>query len=97
MTEKIHDPKDGALPVAGYKPQTQSKVDLVNSFKAAEERILRMLDAITWPTAVEPVDRRWLAIGRTAIEQGFMAVNRSIFQPGRVERLPEDDEPEAVV
>ncbi len=30
------------------------------------------------------VDKRWLAIGRTAIEQGFMAVNRSIFKPGRV-------------
>lgn len=99
----IHDPKDGALPVSGYKPQTQAKVDLVNSFKAAEERILRMLDALRElpnaddPDAAPQIDQRWLAIGRTQIEQGFMAVNRSIFQPGRVERLPEDDEPDAVV
>jgi hypothetical protein len=30
------------------------------------------------------VDQRWLAIGRTHIEQGFMAINRSIFRPERV-------------
>lgn len=27
------------------------------------------------------------AIGRTAIEQGFMAVNRAVFQPERVTDL----------
>lgn len=26
-----------------------------------------------------PVDRRWLAIARTNIEQGFMALNRAVF------------------
>lgn len=30
------------------------------------------------------VDKRWLAIARTHIEQGFMAMNRSIFNPERV-------------
>ena len=29
--------------------------------------------------------KRWLAIGRTHIEQGFMAINRAIFRPDRVE------------
>ncbi len=32
----------------------------------------------------------WLAIARTQIEQGFMALNRAVFKPGRV-RLAEDD------
>jgi hypothetical protein len=31
------------------------------------------------------IDQRWLAIAQTHIEQGFMALNRSIFQPGRVD------------
>lgn len=75
------------LPVAGYKPQTTASIDLVNANKEIEERVLRRFDELA---AIEGVDKRWLAIGRTAIEQGFMAVNRSIFKPGRA-KLPEDN------
>lgn len=85
-TEHSLDPKDGALPVAGYKPQTDGKVKLVNGFKYDEERILRKLDELKDHGGI---DQRWLAIGRTQLEQAFMAVNRSVFKPGRVE-LPED-------
>lgn len=81
MTEK-----HTGLPVAGYRPQDTAAVDLVNANKAAEERMLRILDELaSWPG----IDRRWLAIGRTHLEKGWMAVNRAIFQPSRV-RLPED-------
>ena len=69
------------LPVAGYQPQTHTAVLLVNIMKCSEERILRALDDLT---ARDDIDQRWLAIGRTQIEQGFMAVNRSIFRPSRV-------------
>jgi len=37
----------------------------------------------------EHIDKRWLAIGRTQLEQAFMAINRSVFQPERV-KLPDD-------
>jgi len=96
MSEKTYDPKDGALPVSGYKPQTESRVALVNGFKADEERILRKLDGLKYGTRPDPktgqpaVDVNWLFEGRRYIELGFMMVNRSIFQPGRVE-LPEDE------
>lgn len=69
------------LPVAGYVEQPQSNVDMVNSNKHIEEVVLRQLDAL----AENPnVDKRWLAIARTNIEQGFMAANRAIFKPERV-------------
>lgn len=74
------------LPVAGYRPQDQGAIDRVNSFKADEERILRKLDALKDDPTIE---QRWLAIGRTGLEQAFMAVNRSVFRPGRA-KLPED-------
>jgi hypothetical protein len=74
------------LPVDGYKAQTHEAVDLVNRNKQAEERILRMLDELG---CIPEVDKRWLAIGRTGLEQAFMAINRSIFRPGRT-FLPED-------
>lgn len=69
------------LPVAGYQAQTQDAVARVNAMKQAEEQVLRLLDALA---EREDVDRRWLAIGRTSIDQGFMAANRSIFRPQRV-------------
>lgn len=76
------------LPVAGYKPQTADKVALVNQNKMLEERALRHFDALAAMPA-GTLDPRWFAIGRTAIEQGFMAINRAIFQPDRVS-LPEN-------
>lgn len=46
-----------------------------------------MLD--TWAGDKE-FDQRWLAIGRTHLEQGFMAINRAVFRPQRIE-LPEEE------
>jgi len=74
------------LPVSGYKPQTDLAVGLVNDNKQIEEEVLRRLDVLKTNSKV---DQRWLAIGRTGIEQAFMAINRAIFQPGRVQ-LPCD-------
>lgn len=72
------------LPVAGYRPQNELAVALVNANKRMEEMALRALDAL----AEDPnVDKRWLAIGRTSIEQGWMAVNRAIFKPERVREI----------
>ena len=70
------------LPVSGYKPQSDEAVAVVNGNKWLEEIVLRRLDMLA---ANPEIDKRWLAIGRTAIEQGFMAVNRAVFKPGRVD------------
>lgn len=78
--------KHEGLPVAGYKPQSDVKVAVVNNHKEAEERVLRLIDAAK---GNPDNDQRWIAIAKTQIEQGFMALNRAIFQPGRV-ALPED-------
>ncbi|ARE40908.1 hypothetical protein RGUI_2767 [Rhodovulum sp. P5] len=75
-----------ALPVAGYSAQDEDKVALVNANKFTEEGILRVLDEMKGDPQF---DQRWLAVARTGIEQGFMALNRAIFQPGRV-ALPQD-------
>jgi len=76
------------LPVAGYTSQPEEKVALVNANKRLEEQVLRVLDDL----AADPsTDKRWLAIGRTAIEKGWMFVNRSVFKPERIS-LPGDDQ-----
>lgn len=97
-TKHSLDPKDGALPVSGYRPQTPATVTFVNSLKEQEERALRLLDQLSVvgaPVIVDvpdlpAPDLRFVAIARTHIQEGFMAAARAVFQPGRV-RLPEDD------
>jgi len=74
------------LPIEGYRPQSDDKITLVNHNKQLEELVLRTLDELQRMSSVDP---RWLAIGRTDIEKGFMAVNRAVFQPGRA-KLPGD-------
>jgi hypothetical protein len=70
------------LPVSGYTTQSAAKVALVNQNKRLEEMVLRQLDLM----AVDlDLDQRWLAIGRTGIQNAFMAINRAVFQPGRIE------------
>jgi hypothetical protein len=76
--------------VHGYKQQSGANVGIVNFHKEWEERVLRHFD---WLNTHDGLDKRWLSIAKTHIEQGFMAVNRAVFQPGRID-LAEDEHPD---
>lgn len=79
-------PDHTPLPVAGYTTQSPQKVALVNQNKRLEEQVLRQLDMITDAAkATGEFDARWLSIARTHIEQGFMAMNRAVFMPTRID------------
>lgn len=75
------------LPVSGYNPQTDDKVAVVNANKELEERCIRAAEAIR---DAEGMDGRMAALAITNIQQGFMWLNRAVFQPGRV-KLPGDN------
>lgn len=81
----MNKPTDHAgLPVAGYAgylPQSNEKVELVNTNKKLEEQCLRALDHLA---TLADTDKRWLAIARTGLESAWMAANRSVFRPARV-------------
>lgn len=81
------------LPIPGYRPQSEDNVELITHFKRLEERLLRELDVMFDSTTPHRFDNRWLALAKTHFEQGFMALNRAVFQPFRI-RLPEDEKPE---
>lgn len=72
------------LPVSGYRPQSADKVNYVNLNKEFEEFLLRRMETLGAEGITDP---RWVAIAKTHFEQGFMALNRAIFQPSRV-KLP---------
>lgn len=76
-------------PVKGYTDQSKDRVELVNKFKILEERLLREIDQLAEVQPAGPFDMRWTAVARTHFQEGFMALNRSVFQPQRI-ALPED-------
>jgi hypothetical protein len=75
-------------PVHGYGEQIAASVQRVNANKYLEERVLRVIDDHFDHAGCDP---RWLHIAKTHIEQGFMALNRAVFQPKRI-TLAEDDD-----
>lgn len=84
------------LPVAGYQPQTNERVSLVNENKEIEERVLRQIDRMK--AMRTDLDQRMVSIAMTGIQESFMWLNRAVFQPGRValmEDAEKDDGPTA--
>jgi hypothetical protein len=70
------------MPVAGYSDQTDENIELVNVNKRLEEKVLRQLDMLA---RFSDTDKGWLDVARTHTEQGFMAANRAIMKPGRLD------------
>lgn len=80
-----------AQQISGCRPQSEAAIGTVNAVKEIEEHVLRLVDEL-YEDKELAIDQRWLSIGRTQIEQGFMAVNRSIMKPQRIE-IPDEDAP----
>lgn len=76
------------LPVMGYTNQSNDKLAMVNANKVFEERLLRACD--NHRALGDQVDQRWVSIAITHFQEGFMALNRAVFQPTRI-TLPEDE------
>lgn len=85
--------KHNGLPVSGYRAQSPANIAVVNGNKELEERVLRRIDAMQSNAHAADHDPRMIALARTAIQEGFMWLNRAVFQPERIS-LPED--PEAI-
>lgn len=59
-------------------PTQAQAAELVSRLQAAEKTVINMIEAISDDYDVDP---RWMAIGRTDLQKGFMAVCRSIARP----------------
>jgi hypothetical protein len=81
-------------PVTGYRTLTQVEVDLMNEGKALAEQCGAFISKLrghydTNGSPVQfdlfrtepPLDQRWVSIGATDLQRGFMAVIRGIAQP----------------
>jgi hypothetical protein len=81
--------------ITGYRDLTPAEIDLMNEGKALAEQCgafvekLRRHPDVTQAHAAAaagisgmvPLDQRWISIGATDLQRGFMAITRGIAQP----------------
>lgn len=68
--------------IKGYKELSQDEIDLMNKVKDLGNNIGTMIDQMEQGHYDDmSFDTRWLAIARTQLQQGFMALTRSIAKP----------------
>jgi len=70
--------------IKGYRELSQSEIDLMNEIKeqglALGELIEKLQETPVNGGDITP-DRRWVSIGKTHLQQGLMALTRSVAQP----------------
>lgn len=64
--------------IKGYRDLSQEEIDLMNEAKSLADQCG---DLITKLKGVEGLDMRWVNIGTTDLQKGFMAIIRGIEQP----------------
>jgi hypothetical protein len=64
--------------IKGYRDLTAEEIGKMNAAKGLAEQVGAFIETLEGePT----LDKRWLAIARTDLQKGFMALVRSIAQP----------------
>ena len=65
--------------ITGYRQLSEADVALMNEGKALAEACGAYIEKLRLYGPA--LDQRWISIGATQLQQGFMAVIRSIAQP----------------
>lgn len=64
--------------IKGYRDLSQTEIDLMNRCKATAEEVGKLAEDVK---ALPETDKRWASIAITQLQQGFMALIRSIAKP----------------
>lgn len=74
--------------ITGYRQLSQSEADLMNEIKLAANQVGALIERMSagnfqapGPDPVIVPDQRWVAIARTQLQQGFMALTRAVAKP----------------
>lgn len=65
--------------IKGYRDLTEEEIALMNEAKELSVKVGELVDKLN--ALEQSIDLRWVAIGKTNLQQGFMALIRSIAQP----------------
>lgn len=64
--------------IKGYRDLSPEEIALMNEAKAKAEEVGALVEKIQ---ATPGVDGRWVSIGKTDLQKGFMSLIRGIAQP----------------
>lgn len=64
--------------IKGYRELSQEEIDLMNKIKEKAAEVGSLCEEIS---SLGETDQRWLNIGKTDLQKGFMALTRSIAKP----------------
>lgn len=64
--------------ITGYRELTEQEIDMINSIKDFGSELQDYFDGLE---TVDSVDKRWLAIAKTDLQKGLMALVRSVAKP----------------
>ena len=65
--------------IKGYRDLTQEEIDLMNQIKEKGAELGELVEKLE---AMADLDKRWIEIGKTNLQQGLMALTRSVARPG---------------
>ena len=63
--------------ISGYRELSQQEIDLMNRIKAFGPELELLISDLGRAEA----DGRWVAIGRTHLQEGLMALTRAVAKP----------------
>ena len=64
--------------IKGYRDLSQEEIDLMNEVKDLASKCGALVEKLE---SAEGLEKRWIAIGKTDLQKGFMSVIRGIAQP----------------
>ena len=64
--------------IKGYRDLSQEEIDAMNEVKGLAEQAGALVAKLR---AQQELDQRWVSIGATDLQTGFMALTRGIAQP----------------
>lgn len=64
--------------IKGYRDLTQEEIDLMNEVKTKGAELGVLIEKLD---NMDEIDKEWLSSGRLLVQQGLMAVTRSITRP----------------
>ena len=71
--------KDQHTLIKGYRDLSAEEIALMNEVKAKAAEVGELMERLR---ARRDLDQRWISIGITDLQKGFMCVIRGIAQPG---------------
>lgn len=77
--------------IQGYRDLTEKEINTVNDIKDLEREFSDLWKNIK-DSSILQADPRWLAVAKTNIQQGFMALTRAVTKPNDPFEYDDDED-----